>query len=135
VGRVTSRNTAARVIRGAISLSSSSHFPLVLNSNSVNPVALPPGRARLSTKPALRNARVPQAIGQSFDWLVPAEAEVLVAQVKVTRAVRDAVGPEADILIEVPLAEFEPYWFEEPCQSNAQPRSRGCPAGSRAISR
>jgi galactonate dehydratase len=51
--------------------------------------------------------------------------------VKVTRAVRDAVGPEADILIEVhrrlapmhaidlanALAEFEPYWFEEPCQS------------------
>jgi len=51
--------------------------------------------------------------------------------VKVTRAVRDAVGPEVDILIEVhrrlapmhaidlanALAEFEPYWFEEPCQS------------------
>jgi galactonate dehydratase len=51
--------------------------------------------------------------------------------VKVTRAVRDAVGPDVDILIEVhrrlapmhaialahALAEFEPYWFEEPCQS------------------
>ena len=50
--------------------------------------------------------------------------------VKVTRAVRDAVGPDVDILIEVhrrlapmhaidlanALAEFEPYWFEEPCQ-------------------
>jgi hypothetical protein len=29
----------------------------------------------------IRNARVPQAIGQSFDWLVPAEAEVLGARV------------------------------------------------------
>src|SRR6516162_8116419 len=51
--------------------------------------------------------------------------------VKVTRAVRDAVGPNVDILIEVhrrlapmhaidlanALAEFAPYWFEEPCQS------------------
>ena len=44
--------TAARVMRGAISLSSSSHFPLMLYSNRVNPVTLPPGRARLSTKPA-----------------------------------------------------------------------------------
>ena len=47
--------------------------------------------------------------------------------VKVTRAVRDTVGPNVDILIEVhrrlapmhaidlanALAEFEPYWFEE----------------------
>ena len=51
--------------------------------------------------------------------------------VKVTRAVRNAVGPEVDILIEAhrrlapmhaidlanALAEFEPYWLEEPCQS------------------
>ena len=51
--------------------------------------------------------------------------------VKVTRAIRNAVGPDVDILIEVhrrlapmhaidladALAEFEPYWFEEPCQS------------------
>jgi len=50
---------------------------------------------------------------------------------KVTRAVRDAVGKDVDVLIEVhrrlapmhaidladALAEFEPYWFEEPCQS------------------
>ena len=33
-------------------LSSSSHFPPRLYSNWVKPVALPPGRARLSTKPA-----------------------------------------------------------------------------------
>ena len=44
--------TAARVTPGAISLSSSSHFPLMPYSNRVKPVALPPGRARLSTKPA-----------------------------------------------------------------------------------
>ena len=47
-----SRRTAARVTPGAISLSSSSHFPLMLYSNCIKPVALPPGRARLSTKPA-----------------------------------------------------------------------------------
>ena len=47
-----SRRTAARVTPGAICLSSSSHFPLMPYSNAVKPVALPPGRARLSTKPA-----------------------------------------------------------------------------------
>ena len=49
---VGSRRTAARVVRGAISLSSSNHFALVAYSNRVKPVVLPPGRARLSTKPA-----------------------------------------------------------------------------------
>src|SRR6266566_3073921 len=39
-------------MRGAISLSSSSHFALKLYSNSMKPVALPPGRAKLLTKPA-----------------------------------------------------------------------------------
>jgi len=47
-----SRSIAARATRGAISFSSSSHFPLIPYSNIVNPVALPPGRARLATKPA-----------------------------------------------------------------------------------
>jgi hypothetical protein len=47
-----SRRTAARVTRGATSLSSSSHFPLIPYSKIVNPVALPPGRAKLVTKPA-----------------------------------------------------------------------------------
>ena len=47
-----SRRTAARVTRGAICLSSSSHFALKPYSNCMNPVTLPPGRARLSTKPA-----------------------------------------------------------------------------------
>ena len=47
-----SRRTAARVMLGAICLSSSSHLPLRPYSNEMKPVALPPGRARLSTKPA-----------------------------------------------------------------------------------
>lgn len=46
-----SSSTAARVTFGAISLSSSIHFALMPNSNNVNPVALPPGRAKLVTKP------------------------------------------------------------------------------------
>ena len=47
-----SRTTATRVTRGAISLSNSSHFALMPYSNAVKPVTLPPGRARLATKPA-----------------------------------------------------------------------------------
>jgi hypothetical protein len=46
------RRTATRVRLGAISLSNSSHLPLRLYSNAVNPVALPPGRAMLVTNPA-----------------------------------------------------------------------------------
>lgn len=51
--------------------------------------------------------------------------------IKVTRAVRDAVGADVDLLIDVhrrlapthaielahALAEFKPFWLEEPCQS------------------
>src|SRR5262249_31318886 len=51
-GLAESRRTAARVSRGAISLSSSSHFPLRLYSKFMKPVMLPPGRAKVSTKPA-----------------------------------------------------------------------------------
>src|SRR5215470_13267962 len=47
-----SRMTPTRVTPGAICLSSSSHLPLRPYSNEVKPVTLPPGRARLSTKPA-----------------------------------------------------------------------------------
>ena len=47
-----SRRMAIRVRLGAISLNSSSHFPLGLYSNAVNPVALPPGCANLATRPA-----------------------------------------------------------------------------------
>src|SRR5262249_3250095 len=49
---VGSRITAARVTFGAICLSSSNHLPPMPNSYGVNPVTLPPGRARLSTNPA-----------------------------------------------------------------------------------
>jgi len=65
------------------------------------------------------------------EWRTYVPKDHLRRAVKVTRAVRDAVGPEVDILVEVhrrlapmhaidladALAEFEPYWFEEPCQS------------------
>jgi hypothetical protein len=46
---------ATRTTRGAISLSSSSHLPAIVGSIvgslKVKPVALPPGRAKLATKP------------------------------------------------------------------------------------
>src|SRR5262249_16870875 len=51
--------TAARVTRGAISLSSSSHFPPRPYSNEVKPVALRPGRAKLSTNPAPTGSAMP----------------------------------------------------------------------------
>src|SRR5262249_3494010 len=59
--RAASRRTAARVTAGAICLSNSSHFPLKLYSNCIKPVALPPGRDRLSTNP-------PRARGQNDVW-------------------------------------------------------------------
>src|SRR5262249_56915804 len=45
------RITATRVKPGAIGLSSQSHFTLMLFPDTANPVALPPGRARLAAKP------------------------------------------------------------------------------------
>src|SRR4029077_13174858 len=50
-GTEGSRMTATRFTPGAISLSSSSRLPLMLNSYEANPVALVPGRDRLSTQP------------------------------------------------------------------------------------
>ena len=79
--------------------------------------------------------------------------------VKVMRAMRDAVGPDVDLLLDIhrrlapmhaidladALAEFEPYWFEEPCQSanvealaevrHSQPDSRGDRRGALYASR
>src|SRR5262249_49202183 len=61
---VGSRSTATRVTRGAISLSSSSHFPLMPYSNRRKPVVLPPGRAKLSTKsPLTGSMRLANTIG------------------------------------------------------------------------
>src|SRR5262249_14717504 len=48
-----SRRIATRVTLGAVSLSNSSHLAAMLYSVPIKPVTLPPGRARLSTKPAL----------------------------------------------------------------------------------
>src|SRR5215813_13428582 len=42
---------ATRATRGAISLSSSSHLPAIVGSVKMKPVTLPPGRAKLATKP------------------------------------------------------------------------------------
>ena len=42
---------ATRSTRGAICLSSSSHLPAIVGSETLKPVTLPPGRAKLATKP------------------------------------------------------------------------------------
>src|SRR5215472_11593164 len=52
VGRAGSRRIATWVTSGAICLSNSSHFALVLYSKFRKPVTLPPGRASVFTKPA-----------------------------------------------------------------------------------
>jgi galactonate dehydratase len=64
-------------------------------------------------------------------WRTFVPKEDIRQAVKVTRAVRDAVGPNVDILLDIhrrlapmhaielanALAELEPYWLEEPCQA------------------
>ena len=64
-------------------------------------------------------------------WRTYIPKEHIRHSVQVVRAVRDAVGPDVDLLLDIhrrlapthaitlsnALAEFEPYWFEEPCQS------------------
>lgn len=63
-------------------------------------------------------------------WRTYVPKEHIRHSVEVLRAVRDAVGPDVDLLLDIhrrlapmhaislanALAEFEPYWFEEPCQ-------------------
>jgi hypothetical protein len=51
MGGLRSAPRAARIRRGAISLSIASHLPTMLPSYNSSPVRLPPGRARLATKP------------------------------------------------------------------------------------
>src|SRR5215470_18733235 len=56
--------TATRVTRGAISLSSSSHLPACVGSATAKPVALPPGRLKLATKPLpIGSATIPKMTG------------------------------------------------------------------------
>lgn len=63
-------------------------------------------------------------------WRTYIPKEHIRHSVAVLRAVRDAVGPDVELLLDIhrrlapthaitlsnALAEFEPYWFEEPCQ-------------------
>lgn len=64
-------------------------------------------------------------------WRTYIPREHIKHSVEVLRAIRSAVGPKVEILLDIhrrlapthaislsnALAEFEPYWFEEPCQS------------------
>lgn len=64
-------------------------------------------------------------------WRTYVPKEHIRHSVKVLKAVRAAVGPDVDLLLDIhrrlapthaitlanALAEFEPYWFEEPCQA------------------
>src|SRR5262249_26734357 len=56
--------TATRVTLGAISLSNSTHLPPIPGSKLENPVTLPPGLAKLSTKPSpTGSAHIANTIG------------------------------------------------------------------------
>jgi galactonate dehydratase len=64
-------------------------------------------------------------------WCTYIPKEHIRRAVAVMKAMRDAVGPDVDLLLDIhrrlapmhaielanALAEFKPYWFEEPCQS------------------
>jgi galactonate dehydratase len=64
-------------------------------------------------------------------WRTYVPKEHIRRAVKVLKAMRDALGPDVDLLLDIhrrlapmhaidladALAEFEPYWLEEPCQS------------------
>jgi galactonate dehydratase len=64
-------------------------------------------------------------------WRTYIPREHIKHSVEVLRAIRSAVGPDVEILLDLhrrlapthaialsnALAEFEPYWFEEPCQA------------------
>ena len=65
-------------------------------------------------------------------WRTYIPKEHIRRAVKVLRAMRDALGPDVDLLLDIhrrlapmhaieladALAEFKPYWLEEPCQSD-----------------
>ena len=55
--------TAIRLVCGKSSLKISSRFAFSSGTKKVEPVMLPPGRARLSTRPKLPNSRVPSLHG------------------------------------------------------------------------
>ena len=67
---------------GAVCLSNSTHLPLMPYSNTVNPVALPPGRARLATRrrPDQRPARIQSARCALLEVMVLISAVVPLAR-------------------------------------------------------
>ena len=102
---VESRSTATGFTLGEISLSSSSHFPLMPYSNEMKPVTLPPGRARLATKPApTGSVTVAKTIGKvrsppstpprsSADWPRRRPARKRVIRLRICECGRDQSPP------------------------------------------
>src|SRR6516225_8935337 len=132
-----SRRTATRVRLGAISLSSSSHFPLRLYSNALNPVVLPPGRARLATNPAPTGSMTfANTIGTL--WVTRCNAaRFMLAEVKMTSGVSDTNS--AAYLSEsagLPAAQrmskrtLRPSVQPNCCSASTNARTRACPSGS-----
>src|SRR5262249_52108915 len=85
---------ATRGMGGAMSLSSSTHLPPTLGSRFVNPVVLPPGRARLATKPWATGSLTPvNTIGTvCVACCAPRRAEMALARIRSGARLSNAKG-------------------------------------------
>jgi hypothetical protein len=90
---VESRRTAVRVTFGATSLSSSSHFAAIAYSKIVNPVALPPGRARLLMKPAPTGSITPANTIGTVRVTCSNAATVALALARITSGASETSSP------------------------------------------
>src|SRR5262245_38073996 len=105
-GFAGSRNTATRVTLGATCLSSSSHLVPIENSYMVKPVALPPGRDRLSTRP------LPTASGTNTKTIGTTELI--------------ALGPDVILASATPSARAVRQRIEESDRPYPRPSARRC---------
>ena len=132
-----SRRMPARVTRGKICFSSSSHLPLMPYSNDVKPVALPPGRDRVATTPAPTGSiNCTKTMGTLRVACCRASTVVLV-EAKMTSGesatssaaylrVRSALPAPQRISVSRLLPAVQPD-VRSPCKKAAK---RACPSGS-----
>src|ERR1700704_524684 len=128
-----SRRTATRDKRGAISLSTSSNFPPMLYSNTVKPVVLPPGRARLATKPPDwigdrhehdRN-RAGYLLQRRYAWGAHAQDDVGCKRDQFRRAFADAIGVgSAPAILDAHVAAVGPAQLLQSLQERGDPGHR-----------
>src|SRR5215475_10589733 len=131
-----SRRTTARVTPGAISLSSSSHLPLMLHSNEMKPVTLPPGRARLSTKPAPTASPTPVNTVGTVRLTCRSGPRVVVPEARMTSGV-SATSSAAYLRMRsglpapqrMSMRMLRPSVQPNSCRPLRNAARRGCPSG------